>query len=95
MPLVFVQRYAPSAGVATGTGVQYVNGTLTLENPTYVDFDPVLWAGASPGDSAVIFEFTTLSPAGAASYLVAGDLPPGVSGASFSQVGSTIVVTFS
>lgn len=95
MPLVFVQRYAPAAGIAAGTGIQYVNGVLNLEaSPIYVDFDPDLWAGVAPGDSYTIFSgFTSLS--GSVSNLVAGTLPAGVSGASFSQVGSTIVVTFS
>ena len=93
MPLVFVQRYAPSSPLASGTGVQAVTGTLTLANPTYVDFDPDLWAGVVAGTPYTIFTYGTLS--GSVSSLQAGTLPTGMSSASFADTGSSITVTFS
>jgi hypothetical protein len=93
MPVVVVQRYAPAGAIAAGTGTQYVTGTLTLNNPTYVDFDPTLWSGVVAGTPYTIFTYTTL--VGSAASLVAGDLPTGMTGATFADTGSSITVTFS
>lgn len=100
MPLVFVQRYSAASPIASGTGVQTVTGTLTLGNPTIVEFDSALWSGVSAGTPYVIFTYGTLS--GTAATDMQADSSSlaalGFSSASFSDTGPTngqITVTFS
>ena len=96
MPLVFVQRYAISGGPAAGTGTQYVTGTLTLANPTVVEFDSTLWAGAVVGTPYTIFTYGTLSGSVASLQADAASLTAlGFTSASFADTGSSITVTFS
>jgi len=99
MPLVFVQRYSV-AGLESGTGIQTVTGTLTLGNPTVVEFDSSLWSGAVAGTPYVIFTYGAL--VGTASTNLSADLATlnalGFTSASFSDTGASngqITVTFS
>lgn len=98
MPLVFVQRYAPAGALADGTGIQYVTGTLTLGNPTVVEFDSTLWAGAVAGTAYTIFTFGSGPAAGPVTELQADTASLtalGFTSASFNSTGSSITVTFS
>lgn len=102
MALVFVQRYAPSGGIAAGTGTQTVTNTLTLADPTIVEIDPTLFTTAG---TYTIFTYGTLSPSNAVALgylyaagvgLPAGDLTgTGFTSAVFADTGSAITVTLS
>lgn len=89
MPLIYVQRYAP-AGIAAGTGTQTVTGTLTIANPTYVEFDPSVFT--VPG-TYTIFTYGTL--VGSVSSLIADLTGTGFSSAVFADTGTSITVTLS
>lgn len=96
MGVVVVQRYNPPNAIAAGTGAQAVTGTLTLANPTIVEFDSSLWAGAVAGTPYTIFTYGTLS--GSASFLQADSSTVtalGFTTATFAATGSAITVTFS
>lgn len=96
MALVFVQRYAPAGGLAAGVGIQTTTGTLTLANPSIVEFDSSLWTGAVAGTAYTIFTYGTLS--GSASFLQADSSTVtalGFTTATFADTGSAITVTFS
>jgi hypothetical protein len=96
MPLVFVQRYVVGGAIAAGTGVQYVTGTLTLGNPTVVEFDSTLWASAVAGTAYTIFTYGTLSGSVASLQADAASLTAlGFTSATFADTGSSITVTFS
>ena len=96
MPVIVVQRYVVSGGPAAGTGTQYVTGTLTLGNPTVVEFDSTLWAGAAAGTPYVIFTYGTLSGSVASLQADAASLTAlGFTSATFADTGSSITVTFS
>ena len=96
MPLVFVQRYVVGGALPVGTGIQYVTGTLTLANPTVVEFDSTLWAGAVAGTPYTIFTYGTLSGSVASLQADAASLTAlGFTSATFADTGSSITVTFS
>ena len=96
MPLVRVQRYVVSGGPAAGAGTQYVTGTLTLGNPTVVEFDTSLWTGAVAGTAYTIFTYGMLSGSVSSLQADAASLATlGFTSASFADTGSSITVTFS
>ncbi len=90
MPLVFVQRYAPAAAIAAGTGTQAVTGTLTLGNPTIIEVDPSVFTGAG-----VYTIFTYGSLVGNFSYLQADLTGTAFSSAVFADTGTSITMTLS
>jgi hypothetical protein len=90
MPLIFVQRYAPAAAIAAGTGTQTVTGTLTLANPTVVEFDPSVFTVSG---TYTIFTYGTL--VGSVTDLQADLTGTSFSSAVFADTGSSITVTLS
>ncbi len=89
MPLVFVQRYSPSA-IPAGSGTQAVTGTLTLGAPTVVEFDPSVFTAAG---TYTIFTYGTL--VGSVTSLVADLTGTSFSSAVFADTGSSITATLS
>lgn len=96
MPVIVVQRYVVSGGPVAGTGTQYVTGQLSLGNPTVVEFDSTLWAGAVAATPYVIFTYGTLIGSVASLQADAASLTAlGFTSATFADTGSSITVTFS
>lgn len=92
MPLTIVQRRAGTS-IAAGTGTQVVAGTLTLEYPTYIEFDPALFT--APGTYTL---FTYAQLVGDVSALVADLDGTGLTLQGFESTGPTngaITVTLS
>lgn len=96
MPLVTAQRRIPIL-VAPDIGLQDVDGTLTLENPSYVTLDPALFSKSNLSygkyDVFKLFKFTQL--VGLPGYLNLTNLAAlGRNSYRFTQEGNYIVLTF-
>ena len=59
MPLIFVQRWAPSGPVSVVGGTQYITGTLTLSgtpgDPSIIELDP---AAFTQTGEYVLFDYS-------------------------------------
>lgn len=100
MPLIFVQRWAPSGPVAVSGGTQTVLGTLDISAGNIpVIFDGSLFSKTTyPNATYTLFTFGTLNPASPVdinTYFVSDFDTSGYTSAVYAIVGNTITVTLS
>lgn len=99
MPLIFVQRWAPSGPVAVTGGTQTVSGTLDVSNGMVIEYDPSLFSKATYNSATyTLFNFGTLN-LGAypdiQSAVTSDFTTTGYTTAVYTVVGNTITVTLS
>jgi hypothetical protein len=99
MPLIFVQRWAPSGPVAVTGGTQTVSGTLDISNGVTVEYDSGLFNYSNyPSATYTLFNFGALNPASPVdvnTYFTSVLTGTGYNSAVYAIVGNTITVSLS